>query len=207
MCLQTRQECDDVLFWIRHVVNHCYGFLMNCVLAHPPVSWLPINPPLFLNLCFPSIHLHPLLLWEGLLAAFSFFRRKEGMPRKNPGHTCAFRSESYILTMRRMNLGHDRPRRCRSFPGETSQTSSPQPEERKRGQLRGDNENCLGVCVCAWWALFMKPYCTNDPKQPCSSLTTKIHHKLCKVVQPFFFFSCLEQTHSRAVQCKHYGRN
>lgn len=99
-----------------------------------------------------------------------------------------------------MNLGHDRPRWCRSFPGETSQASFLQPEEGKWGQLRGDNENCLGMCVCAWWALFMKLYCTNDPKQPCSSLTTKIHHKLCKVVQSFFFLFGADSQQSGAAQ-------
>lgn len=85
-----------------------------------------------------------------------------------------------------MNLGHDRPRWCRSFPGETSQASSLQQEKRKWGQLRGDNENCLGMCVCAWRALFMKLYCTNDPKQRRTSLTMEIHHKLPKVVQFLF---------------------
>lgn len=85
--------------------------------------------------------------------------RKEEMPHVPTPAAC--KAKTYISTMRQMNLGHRRPRWCRSFPG----ASSVQPEERKRGQLWGDNENCLCMCVCVWWALFMKLYCTsNDPR-------------------------------------------
>lgn len=164
---------------------------MNCVLMHS-LCFDSLLTPLSLNPCIPSFHLHLLLLWAlGPPSCLLLLQEGGGA------------SQTYATPA----LSDPRPtfKQCAGWIWVMSSLGGAvRFQERRHKSLlcsqrneNGDNSEeimrSVSACVCVWWALFMKLYCTNNPKQCCASLTTKIHHKLPKVVQIF-----LEQNYSSA---------